>query len=72
LLKDAAYELPILQILAERGGRAGKNEVLDAPEPMLDGQLTELDRTPLASGEIWWRNRAQFARLRLCSARGHG
>jgi hypothetical protein len=65
LMKDAAYELPILQVLAQRGGRAGKNEVLDALEPLIGDQLTELDRTPLASGEIRWRNRAQFARLRL-------
>jgi hypothetical protein len=65
LLKEAAYELPILQILAQRGGRAAKNEVLDALEPLLDDQLTELDRTLLESGEIRWRNRAQFVRLRL-------
>jgi hypothetical protein len=65
LMKDAVYELPILQVLAERGGRAGKNEVLDALEPLLGEQLTDLDRTPLASGEIRWRNRAQFVRLRL-------
>jgi hypothetical protein len=65
LMNDAAYELPILQALAERGGRAGKNEVLDALEPLLTDKLTELDRAQIASGEIRWRNRAQFVRLRL-------
>ncbi len=65
LLADDAYELPILQVLIERGGRAGKNEVLDALEPILGERLTELDREPVNSGEIRWRNRAQFARLRL-------
>lgn len=65
LVKDAAYELPILQVLAERGGRAGKNEVIDALEPIIGDRLTGLDRTPLGSGEIRWRNRAQFVRLRL-------
>jgi hypothetical protein len=65
LLNENAYEVPILHVLVERGGRAGKNEVLDALEPLLGDELTELDRTPLASGEIRWRNRAQFVRLRL-------
>lgn len=65
LMRDVEYELPILQVLDQGGGRAGKNEVLDALEPLLDEKLTELDRTPLGSGEIRWRNRAQFVRLRL-------
>jgi hypothetical protein len=65
LLADDAYELPILQVLSERGGRAAKNEVLDALEQILGERLTDLDRAPLNSGEIRWRNRAQFARLRL-------
>jgi hypothetical protein len=65
LLSEDAYEIPILQVLADHGGRAGKNEVLDALEPRLGDQLTELDRTTIASGEVRWRNRAQFVRLRL-------
>jgi hypothetical protein len=55
----------MLQVLAEHGGRAAKNEVLGALESRLADQLTELDRTPIASGEIRWRSRAQFVRLRL-------
>lgn len=65
LLAEDAYEIPILQVLAEHGGRAGKNEVLDALESRLGDRLTELDRTPITSGEVRWRNRAQFVRLRL-------
>jgi hypothetical protein len=65
LLSDDAYEMPILQVLAERGGRGGKNEVIDAIEPILADRLTALDREPVTSGEIRWRNRAQFARLRF-------
>lgn len=65
LMRDENYEMPILTALAERGGRAGKNEVLDALEPMLADKLTELDRAEINSGEIRWRNRAQFVRLRL-------
>lgn len=65
LLAEDAYEIPMLQVLADHGGRAGKNEVLDALESQLADQLTELDRAPIASGEVRWRNRAQFVRLRL-------
>jgi hypothetical protein len=65
LLRDEAYELPILQVLEAAGGRAAKNEAIDALEPILGDQLTELDRSEIASGEIRWRNRAQFVRLRL-------
>jgi hypothetical protein len=65
LLTEDAYEIPILQVLANHGGRAAKNEVLDALESRLGDQLTELDRKPIASGEVRWRNRAQFVRLRL-------
>jgi hypothetical protein len=65
LMHEEGYEIPILTALAERGGRAGKNEVLDALEPLLADKLTDLDRTELNSGEIRWRNRAQFVRLRL-------
>ncbi|CAN5533998.1 hypothetical protein BH20ACT19_BH20ACT19_02080 [soil metagenome] len=65
LLREEVYEMPILTALAERGGRAGKNEVLDALEPILADELTELDRAEINSGEVRWRNRAQFVRLRL-------
>src|SRR5215204_5255533 len=52
LMHEADYEIPILAALSARGGRAGKNEVLDALEPLLADKLTELDRTELNSGEI--------------------
>jgi hypothetical protein len=65
LLAEEAYEIPMLQVLAEHGGRAGKNEVLDVLESRLGDRLTELDMTPITSGEVRWRNRAQFVRLRL-------
>ena len=65
ILHESAYELPILQIIEKQGGRAAAREVLDELEPRLDGQLTEVDRQQLASGDVRWRNRAQFVRLRL-------
>jgi len=65
ILSDAEYQLPILQILEEKGGRAPTREVIDALGQRLDGRLSETDRAPLASGDIRWRNRAQFVRLKL-------
>jgi hypothetical protein len=64
-LPDAEYEIPILEILRDSGGRAPTREVIDALGERLDGRLTEADREPLSSGDIRWRNRAQFARLSL-------
>jgi hypothetical protein len=65
ILHESAYELPMLEIISEHGGRAAAREVLDELETRLDGQLTEVDREELASGDVRWRNRAQFVRLRL-------
>src|SRR5215211_1427399 len=65
LLDEETYEVPILQVLAERGGRAPAREVLDALEPLLADRLKPMDRERIASGDIRWRNRAQFVRLRL-------
>ena len=62
---ESAYELPMLEIISEHGGRAAAREVLDELETRLNGQLTEVDRQELASGDVRWRNRAQFVRLRL-------
>lgn len=65
LVPQADYELPILQTLVEKGGRAPSREVIDALEPHLAAKLKDVDRSKTSSGEIRWRNRAQFARLEL-------
>jgi hypothetical protein len=65
LVPQAEYELPILKVLDEKGGRAPSREVIDAIEPMLADQLKDVDRSKTSSGEIRWRNRAQFVRLSL-------
>jgi hypothetical protein len=65
ILADAEYEMPILEILDEHGGRAPTREVIDALGERLDGRLTDVDRERLSSGDIRWRNRAQFVRLKL-------
>lgn len=65
ILHESAYELPMLEIISEHGDRAAAREVLDELGTRLKGQLTEVDRQELASGDVRWRNRAQFVRLRL-------
>ena len=65
LLEEAAYELPILEALAEQGGRAATSEVINRVGEKLAGKLTQLDRATLRSGDIRWRIRAQFVRLAL-------
>lgn len=65
ILSESMYELPMLEIINEHGGRAAAREVLDELETRLNGQLTEADRQELSSGDLRWRNRAQFVRLRL-------
>lgn len=65
VLPVEGYWLPILQILAEAGGAAPSNDVVNALEERMSDALTERDYEPLQSGEIRWRNRARFARLRM-------
>lgn len=65
MLPDAEYEAPILEILQDKGGRAPTREVIDALGERLDGRLTDTDHQRLSSGDVRWRNRAQFVRLKL-------
>jgi len=65
LLPEEAYELPILEALEEQGGRAPTSEIVDRVGEKLNGQLTDVDRQTLESGDIRWRNRVQFVRLAL-------
>jgi predicted CopG family antitoxin len=68
LLSEEEYELPLLQILASRGGSAPTRDVLQELERILDERLTAADRERLSSGGVRWRQRAQFVRLRLVEA----
>jgi hypothetical protein len=65
LLPETRYEMPILCFLDQNGGRAPSREVIDAVGTALQGDLTEADREELNSGDIRWKNRAAFVRLRL-------
>ncbi len=59
------YWVPILEVLSENGGSAPSTVVIDALEERMEGTLTPDDHLRLKSGEIRWRNRARFARLRM-------
>jgi len=65
ILPESEYELPILRALAQLGGRAPTSEVISQIESEIDPKLTEADREKLSSGDVRWKNRAQFARLKL-------
>lgn len=65
ILPEREYWLPILAIIAEAGGSAPANDVIDAVEPRLADRLTERDYDVLDMGETRWRNRVRFARLRM-------
>lgn len=59
------YWLPILSIISEAGGSAPANDVIDALEDRMGDALEDRDRETLRNGEVRWRNRARFARLRM-------
>lgn len=65
ILAESEYEIPMLEVIVEHGGRAPAREVLDELETRLGSRLTDVDKQELASGNVRWRNRAQFVRLRL-------
>lgn len=67
-LREADYELPILKVLAGRGGTASRPEVMEGIEAHLGPRISEADREPMQNGEERWRNRASFCRRRLIAA----
>ncbi len=65
LLPSREYTRPVLQALVDAGGSAPAAVIVEVVGKHLGDRLTELDRGPLQSGEVRWKNRTQFARLRL-------
>jgi hypothetical protein len=65
LMHRDAYELPILQELAVRGGSAPGREITEAVGDRIADQLTERDHETLDSGRVRWVTRIQFTRLRM-------
>jgi len=65
LLPESEYWLPILDLLREAGGRAKGRDVINALEDRLRPRFGRADEDVLEMGEVRWRNRARFARLRM-------
>lgn len=65
ILPEREYWCPILAELEARGGAAPASEVIDALEARMADLLTAADREVLRMGEVRWRNRARFARLKM-------
>lgn len=65
ILPEREYWLPILEILADAGGGAPANDVIDTLGHKMRDLLTPGDFEVLRMGEVRWRNRARFARLRM-------
>jgi hypothetical protein len=65
ILPEREYWVPILEILAEAGGAAPASDVIDALGERMRSTLTQRDYESLSMGEVRWRNRARFARLRM-------
>lgn len=65
LLPEGEYWRPILELLVRAGGSARGSEIIDDLELRLADRLGDSDKDMLSMGEVRWRNRARFARLRM-------
>ena len=65
LLPEKAYWIPILQALDEQGGEAPAVDVIARVGEILENDLTDDDKSSTGTGETRWKNRTQFARLRM-------
>jgi Mrr N-terminal domain len=65
ILPEEEYMLPLLEVLQQHGGRAPAREVIEEVGLRVADRLTTLDKEIVHSGGVRWRNRVQFARLRL-------
>ena len=65
LLPEGTYREPILLELLDGGGTGTAKEVTDAVGRRIGDAFTERDLERLKSGDIRWRTRVQFTRLRM-------
>jgi hypothetical protein len=65
ILPEREYWLPILRVIEQAGGSAAASDVIEAVGERMRGMLKPRDYEKLAIGEIRWRNRTRFARLRM-------
>lgn len=64
-LPQEAYEVPILKSLVDRGGTASASDVLRDVQKSMGKSMRPADHDRQRTGDIRWRNRAQWARLKL-------
>jgi hypothetical protein len=65
ILPEREYWRPILNLLVEAGGSGAANDVINALWERMHHSFKPLDLERLDMGEVRWRNRARFARLRM-------
>ena len=62
---QTAFLLPVLEILQECGGKVEAKRVIQQLEDKMKGQLKPVDHERLKSGQVRWKNTAQWARNEL-------
>jgi Mrr N-terminal domain len=65
ILPEREYWVPILSILDRAGGAMPANDVIEEVGRRLHDRLSRRDFEELHMGEVRWRNRTRFARLRM-------
>jgi hypothetical protein len=65
ILPEREYWPSILAVLREHGGSAAANDVIEEVGVRMRRRLLPRDFEELQIGEIRWRNRVRFARLRM-------
>jgi hypothetical protein len=65
ILPEREYWLPLLAILQSAGGSMGANDAIEEVGRRLHDRFSERDFEELGLGEVRWRNRTRFARLRM-------
>ena len=59
---EAEYPIPILKALVEAGGRGRAGDIVDRVGQLMRGRLNAYDQQTLTTGEIRWRNTAEWSR----------
>lgn len=63
---EEAYYMPVLNAVAELGGRARVEDILDRVGKSMAPVLAPVDYEELSTGMERWRNSAQWARNTMC------
>lgn len=65
LLPESEYIVPILKVLKAHGGSAASRDVTDEVGAIVKDRLLPMDHDLNESGEVRWKSRVQFTRLRM-------